>query len=70
MDSHPDTLVRVVLRCKADYEAVGDEMPAPKYKWIWDVSFEEPKAAGEILHVYVDGMNGDFITKEVEKPPT
>jgi hypothetical protein len=68
MDARPDTQVHAVLRCKADFEAVGDEMPAPKYKWIWDIYFEEPKIDSEVLHVYVDGMNGDFITKEVQKP--
>ena len=69
MDAHPDAQASVALRCKADYDAVGDKMPAPKYKWIWDVSFKEPKIDSETLHLYVDGMNGDFITKEVQKPP-
>lgn len=68
MDARPDTQVRAVLRCKADYQAVGDEMPAPKYKWIWDVYFAEPRIDSEVLHIYVDGMNGDFITKEVKQP--
>lgn len=69
MDAHPDAQASVTLRCKADYNAVGEEMPAPKYKWIWDVSFSEPKIDSEILHLYVDGMNGDFISKELQKPP-
>ena len=68
MDAHPDAQASVTLRCKADYNAVGEEMPAPKYKWIWDVSFSEPKIDSEILHLYVDGMNGDFISKELQKP--
>jgi len=33
------------------------------------VSFSEPKIDSEILHLYVDGMNGDFISKELQKPP-
>jgi hypothetical protein len=68
-DAHQDTRTNVFLRCKGDYEASGSKMPAPKYEWIWDVSFSEPKLNSEILHIYVDGMNGDYITKEVQKPP-
>jgi hypothetical protein len=67
-DAHSDTKVGAVLRCKADYDAVGDKMPAPKYKWIWEVTFREPSQASEALIVMVDGMNGDFITKEAVKP--
>ena len=70
LDSHPDTHVHVALRCKADYEAVEEAMPAPKYKWIWDVSYREPRVDSEILHVMIDGMNGDFITKETQEPPS
>lgn len=69
-DSHADAQTHVVARCKADYDAVSEKMPAPKYKWIWDVSFKEPKSGAEVLHVMVDGMNGDFITKETKKPPS
>ena len=69
LDAHPDAQASVKLRCRADYEAVGDKMPGPKYKWIWDVSLAEPKIDSEVLHLYIDGMNGDFITKEVQKPP-
>jgi hypothetical protein len=68
LDSHADAQVHVVLRCKADYDAVGEAMPAPKYKWIWDVEYREPRIDSEILNVMVDGMNGDFITKETRKP--
>lgn len=68
MDAHADTKVGAVLRCKADYDSVGDKMPAPKYKWIWEVTFGEPAQASEALRVMVDGMNGDFITKENVKP--
>ncbi|MHB8896949.1 MAG: hypothetical protein ACYC99_17490 [Candidatus Geothermincolia bacterium] len=70
MDSHPDARASVVLRCKADYTAVGQAMPSPKYKWIWDVTFREPKAGAEALHIFIDGMNGDYITKELQKPPS
>ena len=70
LDAHPDSQVHVTLRCRADYEAIGEKMPAPKYKWIWDVSYREPRVGTEILHVYVDGMNGDFISKELQKPPS
>lgn len=69
LEARPDALAHVALRAKADYDAIGEKMPAPKYKWIWDVSFREPKAASEVLHVYVDGMNGDFISKELVTPP-
>ena len=68
LGSHSGAKVHVVLRCKADYDAVGEAMPAPKYTWIWDVTYREPGAGSEILHVMVDGMNGDFITKETQKP--
>ena len=44
-------------------------MPAPKYKWVWDLSYREPVVGSEMLRVYVDGMNGDFIGKELLKPP-
>ncbi len=70
LEAHPDAQVNVTLRCSADYEAIGEKMPAPKYKWIWDVNYREPKIASEILRVYVDGMNGDFISKEIQKPPS
>ena len=70
IEGHPGSRVHVVLRCKADYDAVGESMPAPKYKWIWDVAYREPRIDSEILNVIVDGMNGDFITKETEKPPS
>jgi hypothetical protein len=68
LDGHPGAQVHAVLRCKADYDAVGDSMPAPKYKWIWDVTYREARVDSEILHVMVDGMNGEFITKETQKP--
>lgn len=67
LDAHPDAKVQAALRSKADYDAVGGKMPAPKYKWIWDVYYRVP-GTPEILHVYVDGMNGDFITKETQQP--
>lgn len=70
LDGHPDAETHVVLRCKADYDAVGEDMPAPKYKWIWDVYYKEPKIGAEVLHVYIDGMNGEYITKELETPPS
>lgn len=66
MDSHPEAKANAALRCKADYDAVAEQLPAPKYKWIWDVTFREPRAGAEELHVLVDGMNGDFITKELK----
>lgn len=68
IEKHTDVIVHVELRCKADYEAAGDQMPAPKYKWIWDVYFKEPVPNAEVFHVLVDGMNGEFITTETEKP--
>ena len=67
LDSRADAQVHAVLRCKADYDAVGEAMPAPKYKWICDVTYREPRVDSEILHVMVDGMNGEFITKETQK---
>lgn len=70
MDAHPDPEPHVTLRCKTDYDAVGGEMPAPKYEWIWDVYYREPRAGSEVLHIYVDGMNGDFITTELVQPPS
>jgi hypothetical protein len=70
MATHPDAKAHVVLRCKADYDAVGEKMPAPKYKWIWDVYFREPKIGADVLHVYVDGMNGDYISKELKNSPS
>lgn len=66
MDAHPDALANMQLRCKADYDAVGEQMPSPDYKWIWDVTFSEPKVGADELHVLVDGMNGDFISKETK----
>ncbi|MBN1288984.1 MAG: hypothetical protein JXA49_05030 [Actinobacteria bacterium] len=68
LDNHTDAVVHAELRCKADYLAIDEKMPAPKYKWIWDISFKEPRANVEILHVLVDGMNGEFITTEIQKP--
>ncbi len=68
-DSHPEAIASGVLRCRADYIAVGETMPSPKYKWIWDISYREPRAGAEVLHIYIDGMNGDFITKELKKTP-
>ncbi|MBN2169381.1 MAG: hypothetical protein JW738_09065 [Actinobacteria bacterium] len=68
LDNHSDAVVHAELRCKADYLAINEKMPAPKYKWIWDVSFREPSPNVEILHVLIDGMNGEFITTEIEKP--
>jgi hypothetical protein len=67
--AHPDARAGAALRCKADYDAVGEKLPAPKYKWIWDVTFREPRAGAEELHILVDGMNGDFITKELKTTP-
>lgn len=69
LKGHPDAATHATLRCKADYDAIGEDMPAPKYKWIWDVYYREPVAGSEVLHILVDGMNGDFITKELEQPP-
>ena len=66
--SNYDVQVHVVLRSKADYDVSGEPMPAPRYKWIWDVSYREPTVGAEIFHVFVDGMNGDYITKETIKP--
>ncbi len=63
MRSTPDAKVSVILRCKADYEAVGEDMPAKDYKWIWTVVFTEPKTGGRTLKVLIDGMTGDYITK-------
>lgn len=67
LQSHKDAQVHVTLRCKADYDAVEEKMPAPKYKWIWDVTYREPRLDSEVLHLMVDGMNGDFITKETKQ---
>ncbi|MBU1672230.1 MAG: hypothetical protein KKF41_13420 [Actinobacteria bacterium] len=67
-DAHPDARVTAVLRCKADYDSVGDKMPAPKYKWIWEVTFKDRAQTAESLVVQIDGMNGDFIAKESVKP--
>jgi len=69
-DGHPDAQPNATLRCKADYDAVGEEMPAPKYQWIWDVYYRELRAGAEVLHIMVDGMTGDFITKELKQPPS
>ena len=69
LDAHPDAQVHAALRCKADYDAISETMPAPKYKWVWDVTYRVPQAGAETLHIYVDGMNGDFIAKELKKPP-
>ncbi len=68
LDSHTDAVVHGDLRCRGDYDAIGEKMPAPKYKWIWDISYREPGVSSEKLSVLVDGMNGDFITKETSKP--
>ena len=68
MDGHPDAQPHATLRCKADYDAVGEAMPAPKYKWIWDVYYKEPRPGADVLHILVDGMTGDFITKELVQP--
>lgn len=65
--SNPDAKVHTRLRSKADYDAVGAEMPGPRYQWIWDVYFRVPGSL-EIFHVYVDGMSADYITKETKKP--
>jgi len=66
-DAHPDSIAHVTLRCKADYDSVAEKMPAPKYKWIWDVYYRQPQIGAESLHVYVDGMTGEFIAKETKK---
>lgn len=63
LDSHPDAIVHCALRSRGDYDAIGEKMPAPKYKWIWDVSYREPNPAAELFRVLVDGTSGDFITK-------
>jgi len=68
LKSHPDAKVHAILRCKADYDAVSEEMPAPKYEWIWDIYYRVPLSL-EIFHVYIDGMTGDYITKETNQPP-
>jgi hypothetical protein len=70
LNAHEGAKADAVLRCKADYDAIGEKMPAPKYKWIWDVSFRVPTAGAEVLHVMVDGMNGDYITKQTAQPPS
>lgn len=70
LDAHPDARVNVTLRCRADYDAIKQEMPAPRYKWIWTVSFTEPDTGSAALDVLVDGMNGDFISKEEKEPTT
>jgi hypothetical protein len=67
LDAHPNAKPNCMLRCKADYDAVGQAMPAPNYKWIWDVYYKEANPNTDVLHIYVDGMNGDFITKEIKK---
>jgi len=64
--NHPDMKTSVILRCKADYEAVGEDMPAKDYKWIWTVVFKEVGGAGKGLKVLVDGMTGDYISKSTE----
>ncbi|MDD5448613.1 MAG: hypothetical protein PHO53_05555 [Actinomycetota bacterium] len=66
MKDNPTAKPHVALRCKADYSAIKEEMPAPKYKWIWDVYFRAPQPGSEIFHVFVDGMTGDFIKKETK----
>lgn len=68
IDKHTDVVAHVELRCKADFEAAGEQMPAPKYQWIWDVYFKEPVPNAEVFHVLVDGMNGEFITTKTENP--
>lgn len=68
LEKHTDVIAHVELRSKADYEAAGEQMPGPKYKWIWDVYFKEPVPNAEVFHVLVDGMNGEFITTKIEKP--
>lgn len=68
LEAHPEAKADVTLRCKADYDAIRQEMPAPKYKWIWTVAFAEPGSGAEALEVLVDGMNGDFISKEQKEP--
>ncbi len=65
--AHRDARPGAVLRCKADYTAVNETMPGPKYKWIWDVNYRERRAGSEVYRVFIDGMNGDFITKETQK---
>lgn len=67
LDQHKDAEVEAVIRCKADYDAVGQDMPAPKYKWIWTISYRTPGLNGDVLDVSVDAMNGDYITKELKK---
>ncbi len=67
LKEHPEAKVHLHLRCKADYTAAGDEMPAPGYKWIYDVYYREREMGSQELHVYVDGMSGDYISKEIEE---
>lgn len=64
--SEPGTKVSVILRCRADYEAVGEDMPAKDYKWIWTVVFRGPGTSNKTLKVLVDGMTGDYISKSTE----
>jgi len=63
LDQHADARVEAVLRCSADYAAVNQDMPAPKYKWIWAINYRTPTLNGPMLAIDIDGMNGDFITK-------
>jgi len=70
MDGHPDARANVQLRCKADYDAIGEKTPSAKYQWIWDVAFKEPKVGADELHVLVDGMTGDFISKDTNTTGT
>lgn len=69
LDAHPDAKVHATLRCKADYDAINEEMPAPKYKWIWDIAYRQPGVGSDVLHVLVDAMSGDYITKTTQTPP-
>lgn len=68
LDNHSDAVVHAELRCRADYLAIDEKLPAPKYRWIWDVSFKEPVSNSETFHVLVDGMSGEFITTEIQQP--
>lgn len=68
LDSHEDAVAHCALRSRGDYDAIGEKMPAPKYKWIWNVSYREPNPGAERFTVLVDGMNGDFITTESGRP--
>lgn len=64
LDENEGAKAHASLRCKADYDAVGQSIIAPKSIWIWEITYSVSGSGTGALKVYVDGMTGDFLNRE------